>query len=312
MSKAQDDFLRRRYGVFNHYLYGNPSDTADVFYSRGASDWNAAVDSVDVDDLALRLHETGAGYYFITVMQGSRFMLGPNAAYDAIAGTKPGEACSRRDLIPELADALEKYDIALCLYFTGDGPHIDREIGPKFGYTDPRGQVTMDFVEKWASVLREYAVRYGDKIKAWWIDGCYEEAFGYTPQLLKPYYDACKAGNPDCLVAMNNGVFPEIRKHYPDEELTCGEFNDFEVIPESRFIDGAQTHILAPLGKGIEGNPWSRWRSLGARRDGAYMLDYVRRANAAGMPVTIDVYIDSRGNWDPEQFEVLKTIGRNL
>ena len=42
------------------------------------------------------------------------------------------------------------------------------------------------------------------------------------------------------------------------------------------------------------------------------MLDYVRRANAAGMPVTIDVYVDSHGNWDPEQFEVLKTIGRNL
>ncbi len=312
MSKAQDDFLRRRFGVFNHYLYGNPSDTAADFYSRGALDWNAAVDSVDAEDLARRLHETGAGYYFITVMQGSRFMLGPNAAYDAIAGTKPGEACSRRDLISELADALEKYDIALCLYFTGDGPHIDTEIGPRFGYADPRGQVTMDFVEKWASVLREYAMRYGDRIKAWWIDGCYAEAFGYTPQLLKPYYEACKAGNPDCLVAMNNGVFPEIRKYYPDEELTCGEFNDFEVIPQSRFIDGAQTHILAPLGKGIEGNPWSRWRSKGARRDGAYMLDYVRRANAAGMPVTIDVYVDSHGNWDPEQYEVLKTIGRNL
>ena len=39
-------------------------------------------------------------------MQGSRFMLGPNAAYDEIAGTQPGAACSRRDLVAELIDAL--------------------------------------------------------------------------------------------------------------------------------------------------------------------------------------------------------------
>ena len=36
-----------------------------------------------------------------------------------------------------------------------------------------------EFIEKWASVLEEYAVRYGDKVKGWWIDGCYDY-FGYT------------------------------------------------------------------------------------------------------------------------------------
>ena len=112
---------------------------------------------------------------------------------------------------------------------------------------------------------------------------------------------------------MNNGVKPVIQKYYPDEELTCGEFNDFEVIPTQRFFDGAQAHILAPLGKGLdETNEFGRWRRPGARRDKEYMLDYVRRANAAQMPVTIDVYIDKHGKWDPEQYEVLKYIGDNL
>ena len=106
MSKAQDAFLARRFGVFNHYLYGNPSDRAEDLFSRAPLNWNESVDSVDVKDLARRLHETGAGYYFITLMQGSRFMLGPNAAYDEIAGTQPGTACSRRDLVAELIDAL--------------------------------------------------------------------------------------------------------------------------------------------------------------------------------------------------------------
>ena len=42
------------------------------------------------------------------------------------------------------------------------------------------------------------------------------------------------------------------------------------------------------------------------------MLDYVRRANQAGMPVTIDIFVDQHGRWDDAQFEALKYIGDNL
>ena len=98
----------------------------------------------------------------------------------------------------------------------------------------------------------------------------------------------------------------------PDEELVCGEFNDFVVLPKSRFIDGAQSHILAPLGVSKDGSEWGRWRRPGARRSGAYMLDYVRRANQAGMPVTVDIFVDHRGRWDEAQFEALKYVGDHL
>ena len=140
-------------------------------------------------------------------------MIAPNATYDAIADTKPGEACSERDLILDLYEALKKYDIDLCLYYTGDGPYKDVEIGRKFGFAEPRGTVTMDFVQKWSSVLEEYAVRYGDKIKAWWLDGMYADYFGYTQELMEPYYQAIKMGNPNALVAFNNGVYPEISRY---------------------------------------------------------------------------------------------------
>lgn len=310
MSKAQDAFLAGRFGVFNHYLYGNPSDGAAELAARRPLDWNACVDSVDVKDLARRLHEVGAGYYFITLMQGTRYLLGPNAVYDEIAGLRAGEACSRRDLVAELIDALSAYGIDLYLYYTGDGPHVDQEIGARFGYADPRGQVPMDFVEKWAAVLREYAVRYGKGVKGWWIDGCYQQAFGYTPELLAPYYQACKAGNPDCLVAMNNGITPGFAKYYPQEEFVCGEQNTFELLPPSRFIDGAQAHILAPLGS-CE-NEYLRWRKPGCHKTPEYMLDYVRRANQAGMPVTIDIFVGSDGSWDAEQEQALRYIGTHL
>lgn len=309
---AQDRFLSRRFGVFNHLLYGNPSDGIDEAKNLKPVDWNEVINAIDVEDLARRLHEVGAGYYCVTLMQGHKYMLAPNATFDRIAGTKPGEACPTRDIVMEMADALAKYDIDLYLYYTGDGPHLDDVIGPRFGFAEPRGHVTMDFVQNWASVLREYAVRYGSKVKGWWIDGCYREFFAYDDELMTPYYEACKAGNPDCLVSFNDGVFPDYKKNYVHEEFVCGEYNDFTVLPKSRFIDGAQAHILAPLGRGTSENEWSRWRSKGARRDGAYMLDFVRRANEAGMPVTIDVYIGLDGSWDPEQYDVLKAIGDGL
>ncbi len=64
-------------------------------------------------------------------------MLAPNETHDEIAGTAPGEACAVRDIPMELADKLKKYGIKLCLYYTGDGPHFEPEIGPKFEITEP-------------------------------------------------------------------------------------------------------------------------------------------------------------------------------
>ena len=38
----------------------------------------------------------------------------------------------------------------------------------------PKDPVSVEFVTKWASVVEEYSKRYGDKIKLWWVDGCYD------------------------------------------------------------------------------------------------------------------------------------------
>ena len=43
--------------------------------------------------------------------------------------------------------------------------------------SDPncRNDVPLLFVQRWASVLEEYATRYQDKVSGWWIDGCYAD-----------------------------------------------------------------------------------------------------------------------------------------
>ena len=290
-----------KWGVFNHFL-GHGIKTAD--------EWNAKVAAYDVRKVADQLEACGAKFYFLTLMQGRRWTCAPNATYDRIAGTKPGEACATRDLPMELSGALQKRGIDLYLYYTGDGPYMDKEIGPRFGFTEPRFLgVTGPFVEKWASVLEEYAVRYGDRVRGWWIDGCYAGYLRYTEELLEPYAKAVRKGNPDAAIALNNGVEDHYARYSRHADFTAGEFNDFYCVPSGRFVGGAQAFALIPLGAwGADGSP--AWGCGGCKRGADYVADYVKLVNANGGVVAIDVRVGDDGSWLPEQMEVLKAVGR--
>lgn len=310
--KAKDRFYNRKWGVFTHCLYAIQNNP-ELKNSYGKqTDWDTLVKEYDTETIAKTLHEIGAGYLIITVMQGTKHLIAPNSAFDKIAGTKPGEACSTRDLIEDLYQSLLKYDIDLFLYFTGDGPHKSYPECDKFGLnTETRfGGVSKSFVEKWASVLEEYAIRYGDKVKGWWIDGCYKEYFKYTDELLEIYYNACKKGNPRALVALNDGVAENgISVGYSKEDFTCGERNYFDFIPTQRFYGEAQAHILAPLGTDDSGIGQT-WGAFGVACDKEYLADYVKKVHAAGGVVSIDIGMYRDGKFDSQQIETLKYVGK--
>ncbi|MBQ8209509.1 MAG: hypothetical protein IJZ35_02865 [Clostridia bacterium] len=306
---GKDRLYNCKFGVFTHYI--------GAFYfnlePNHGKEWNAMIENIDVKKLAYDISRTGAGYYFITLMQRCRYMLTPNATFDKIAKTKSGEACPTRDIIPELADELAKYNIDLYLYFTGDGPFKDFWIGRRFGLTRHGKNVIKDkFVMRWASVLEEYSVRYGDKVKGWWIDGCYRK-LGYTDAQLQLLADAARKGNPDAIVAMNNGLNPTLVKQHPDEDFTAGEFEDFRYVPDKRFFDGAQAHILAPLGVSPDPDkPGQAWCRPGVKYDAQYMTDYIKRCNDAGAVVTVDVFFGKDCSFDEEQIQLLHTVRENL
>ncbi|MBR3423606.1 MAG: hypothetical protein IKG80_03860 [Clostridia bacterium] len=298
-----DRLFEKKWGVFNHYLYHEQNCEGDP-HNQGAGEtpWDECVRALDVERMADALSRIGAGYLFFTVMQGSAHMIAPNETFDRIAGTRPGEACATRDLIDDLWRVLSKRGIDLYLYYTGDGPHKHPEISKKFGFTDDMvpGGMTMEFAEKWASVLEEYCVKYGDKVCGWWIDGCYREWFGYNDEQLALYYNAIKKGNPAAIVAMNDGVNTRYRKYYWREDFVCGEMDDVNVIPKSRFIDGAQAHLLAPLG--------TFWAEYGSRYSGEYLKRFTELCNMAGGVVTYDIALGRDGSYDPEQIEALSAI----
>jgi len=293
------DWISGKKGVFTHYLDGLQNNFGPNSLNQNSS-WSDCVDAFNASAYADSVDAAGADYAVITIMQGTIHMIAPNDAYDAYTSYPPGIACSRRDLILDVYEALAARNKRLMLYYTGDGPHFDAQASSGLGWPEApisRANVPLLFAQRWANVLHEYSTRYGDKISGWWVDGCYAGAFNYTEEKLAPYHDAIRAGNPDALVGLNNGVHHPIVRYSKWEDYTCGESNDFVEIPSSGTVNGSQWHTLGFLG--------SAWASPGLRYNASEMRAYVRAVTGVGGAITVDVQLFRNGSMNAQQIEVL-------
>lgn len=296
-----DWFVKAGYGVFVHYLEGIQNNPEQLHSLGRHTSWEECVREFDTERFASDVEASGAGYVMFTVMQISRFMIAPNATFDRISGYQPGEACATRDLIEDLYQSLNKRNIRLMLYWTGDGPRADEKAGAAYGCGNP---VSKAFVQKWADTFREYGERYGDKIAGIWCDGCYS-FIGYDDEKLGILAEGLRAGSAARIIALNPGVDPGVRSYTPHEDYTCGEQNEFFEVPAERYLDGEQWHILSFLSK-----TW--WAEPGVGYKKGQFAEYVRQVNQRGGVVSVDVMLFRDGGLDRSQVEALKAAGVEL
>jgi len=287
-------------GVFTHYLNELQNSFGSNSQGKNTS-WSDCVDEFDTEAYASSAAAAGARYAVITMMQGSIFLLGPNALYDSFTGYPAGYATSRRDLVLDLSVSLAARNISLMLYWTGDGPHEDQQASSGLGWPDAprdRSNVPPLFAQRWAAVQQVYAERYGSRVKGWRVDGCYT-AFGYNETKLRPYHDAIRAGNPTGLVALNQGVRHPISRYSQWEDYTCGESNDFTEVPTQRFVGGSQWHELSFLG--------GAWAGPGVRINSTALRTYRQAVNAVGGALTVDLQLFRNGSMNSQQVAALAT-----
>lgn len=285
-------FKAAKWGVFMHFLApGDESFTVD--------DWNKMVDSFDVDGLAEQLDSVGAGYFFITIGQGSPYYCAPNETYDRLTGFNPSR-CSRRDLVSDLYEALSRYGIHLLVYAPADGPWMSKEaresLGMKYHFSDPDHDESnwsryrlKEFMRNWEDILRDWSIRWGKKVKGWWIDGCYHKEERYPEDEepnLASFARALKAGNPDAIVAFNPGVHVPVIAYSEYEDYTAGEIDIAFPVGDVRYpikdtIDGEQMHILSFLGD------W--WMKGSPRFPDEFVVGYTKYITSHGGVVTWDV-----------------------
>jgi hypothetical protein len=294
-------------GMIIHYLYRYKVRSDEI-------SWSDCVDRFDTDLFAGNVNKMGLKYVILTMQQGNRYFPAPNATWDRIGGYKPGEVSATRDLVLDLYESLNKHDIKLMLYWTGDGPIRDKEalravrVGAEA--KDLSGFIgTGAFFENWLNVLREYSLRYGDKVAGWWLDGTYSR-LGYEEKSWKAIIDTCRAGNPRAIVAINNPVRPgKHRAAYAstlDADYTAGEIapGKLGTRPTARWKGGIQWHILAPMGGwGAPGLPW---------KDPARMADYTRSIMDKGGCLTLDLCVDRFGIMNQEQLDYMIRVNELL
>lgn len=296
-----DWFVRAKWGVFLHFL-GSQDQTA--------RQWSQQVDGVEVDGLADQLESMGAGYLMFTIGQNSGHFCSPNATYDSIVGIKPGK-CSQRDLVADLAHALEPRGIALMVYLPCGAPDADSKAteafewhnnpDPDYVYIPPhldnpetpwgsRNERLAAFQVKWQRVIGEWSNRWGTLVRGWWFDGCYFANAMYRhhdePNFAS-FAAAARAGNSDSLLAFNPGVLTPVNTVTEHEDYTAGEIAEALPAVSGRWVHGTQLHILSYLG------PY--WKASPPRFPDELVLAYTRYVNSHQGVITWDAPPEDNG-----------------
>jgi hypothetical protein len=285
-----------RWGVFTHYL-------VDQRY-------NQMVDSFDVKRFADQLEQAGADYLIFTLGQNSGYYCSPNATYEKYVGCPPGGRCTKRDLPMEIAKELKKRNIRLLLYTNGRAPEEDPQAFAGLKDTETR-EVPQEYIRRWSEVIQEWSLRYGTLVSGWWTDGMHHEGSwnDYSKSYnFKTWAAACRAGNPDSLLAFNNGAYYDTAfQIFADvQDYTAGEQKRFGPLPNLYPpYPGKQWHILSYLGY--------FWSSpTGPNYTDEWLIDYIKEVNRQGGIVSIDVEISDDGAIYASHLNQLIALGKAI
>jgi len=293
------------WGVMTHYLADWQSRTHG--FDISVEKWNQMVDGFDVEGMAQRLDSVGAGHYQLSIGQNSGYYASPNSAYDKIVGIQPSK-CSRRDLIADFYEPLQKRDIKLMVYLPSGAPNSDDVAKAALEWINGP-YPNKNFQRKWQRIIAEWSRRWGKKVVGWWFDGCYFPNSMYRspePPNFTSFAAATRAGNPDSCVSFNPGVVYRILSVSPDEDFTCGEIDKPDLVSIRRDMggkaDGTQIHMLSFLG--------TQWGGGTPRFTTDEVIAYTKKLRDVGGSVTWDVPVELDGTITQPFLDQLAALGK--
>jgi len=206
---------KAKFGVFMHYqhriLLGYCVRTKPQFpkpAEMSARQWNEFVDGFDAPGFATQMAEARVGW--VTFCLDDHYFAwhcAPNRAFSQYTGYGPGQKCSRRDLIMELADALNAKGVRLICYFAGLNGYM-KDPQTYEGLKDDDNSKTppsAESRERRLAVLREYCQRYKDKVAEWWFDGMEYDSYSDQPNDWRAIEAIVRGANPKAVIAFSAG-----------------------------------------------------------------------------------------------------------
>jgi hypothetical protein len=120
---------------------------------------------------------------------------------------RPGEKCSRRDVIKEVAEALNAKGVKLICCYAGLNAYMEDRRAFE-GLKDDGNDRTTPPPESRArrlEILKEYCDRYGKSITGWWSDGIRLDSCGETPNDWSTIGSVVRGPNPNAVLPFSYG-----------------------------------------------------------------------------------------------------------
>lgn len=261
-----------------------------------ATEWNGLVDGFDVQGFASQAAEARVGWV-IFCLDDHYFAwpCAPNQAFNQFTGYAPGQKCSRRDLIMELADALNAKGVKLICYFAGLNGYM-KEPKVSAGLADDGQAQTPPSAEcrrRRLEVLKEYADRYQSKIAGWWFDGVEPDSYKNSPYDWATIDSLVHRANPRAVIAFSYGGNEQACVHPGTDDYTAGDTwskqNLGRLTPKTK---PAQGHILWH-GKIYCGNVYHGQGDANQFSD-RELIDWIKTCNRQGGVCTLDWPLDPK------------------
>jgi hypothetical protein len=290
-SRASSEWLAKAgYGLMFHWT------SQSVGKDGIKKPYSQAVDDFSVKPFVEMVEATGAGYVLFTVCHAETFCPTPLKSWEQYY---PGKT-ARRDLIMEIAEALNAKGIKLMCYFPG---HLVGNYHPKAS--------EQEFTKATTDILKEFGERYGNKVAGYWFDG-FNGVFQKYPDFpFRDFFKVCKVGNPQRIIALNSWIYPKVSEW---QEYWAGEVADPVGLP----VNGTNAR---GAGQGLRYQAllimepyWVQQRAdMPKPKFNAQVLgDYISGCMKNGGAVTINLGIYQDGSVDPRAVDVLKEVRNRI
>lgn len=290
-----------RYGFMVHW-------TPQSFPSHGErKSYADAVRDFNVEAFADQVKRGGAGFLVLVTAHALQYFPAPIHSLELLL---PGRTTSR-DLVADLAQALENRGVRLFLYYhlgSIEDPEYLRASG--FWETD-----TTRFFENWVRIVTEIGERYGARLAGWWFDDGMCNYYYRSPDWQR-LYRASKAGNPRRVTTFNRWLWPAATDFQDyDACEVCTEPAATGWLPaggDGRFLDGPAKGLPAAVTLITEGD-WlhaGKDTAVGAPRWTAPQLTLYLRDFASRRVVPIfNLEIYQEGRLSPSTIDVFAAAG---
>ncbi|MBO7298772.1 MAG: leucine-rich repeat domain-containing protein [Kiritimatiellae bacterium] len=300
--RASTDWLAGAFGIGVHWT------TWSTDLNGEKNSFDEAVEAFDIPRFVAQLKDAKVDYIIFTSSWAEQHPPAPCPALDKIISGRT----TKRNLLLEIAQALDAEGIRTILYYNHGCNSEDPEWMKAVGYTDNRLE---DFGKNIVSIVRDLSLSCGKYVSGWWFDSSVSvsNAGVRSPAIVKlgdfkyPFDEvskAAKAGNKDAIVSVNcqggSFMFTTCQEYYSGEELIyfplCGRTN----------AQGMQMHIWLTMDNKNWVHQGKEFSPL--RFNDEELSRFLSRHTEDGCAVTLNVDIDRSGLLNPEAIEQIKRI----